>query len=148
MNNFSYLKSVESIVFVQRIFFTLICSSKSAWIEAFATDSNGSMFVWFNIFRTTSTFTGRSISELSRSLAQARKIMPSELYRLNRPLNPCLQWLQVSTSYHHISKQQQKASLTRFWILSSRFRHLKTSLRSSKIPCLPWYAFQGRIKSY
>ena len=81
---FKIITNFESVVFIYRIFFTLMCSSKSACIEAFATDSSGSMFVWFNIFRTTSTFTGRSLSGLIGQLTQGQTTST----RLYSPLNP------------------------------------------------------------
>ena len=43
--------------------------------------------------------------------------------------------IQANMSLLHISKQQQRVLLARFWILSSLFRHLKTSWRSWKVLC-------------
>ena len=127
-----------------------MCSSKSAWVEALATDSSGSMLVWFNIFRTTSTFTGRSI-------LRCKSLEFYPLYKFNTGISnrhnffmwfkkilvrnggarncTYLYTIQANMSLLHISKQQQRVLLARFWILSLLFRHLKTSWRSWNVLC-------------
>ena len=70
-----------------------------------------------------------SLDDLYQSWA-GNLVKDSHMYS---PLNPCLLWLQVNMSYLHISKQQQKVLLTRFWILSSRFRHLKIKVIQSTL---------------